>query len=240
MYQKRTDAYHKWKEEGIDIEENSYLAYKDWFQKLEKSLNIIFDDTSIKLEYNRDKKNFEILEEGKQPYTLNQLSSGYSAIINIISNLILKMNKDTNTNFDVEGVVLIDEVETHLHVSLQKVILPFLESFFPNIQFIVTTHSPFILTLIKDTVIFDLENKIQVEDLSSHSYSSIVESYFNTDEYSKLMKKKYYRYIELKESKLYKNSDAETELHDLKKYFKSIPTEWAEDMKLAFLLEENS
>ena len=47
--------------------------------------------------------------------------------------------------YDLQGIVLIDEIETHLHVELQKKILPFLTNFFPNIQFVITTHSPFIL-----------------------------------------------------------------------------------------------
>lgn len=42
---------------------------------------------------------------------------------------------------------LVDEIETHLHVDLQKKVLPFLISFFPKIQFIVTTHSPFVYLL---------------------------------------------------------------------------------------------
>lgn len=54
---------------------------------------------------------------------------------------------------------MIDELETHLHVSLQKKILPFLTEFFPNLQFIVTTLSPFILNSIEDVVVYDLEKR---------------------------------------------------------------------------------
>lgn len=240
MHTKRTDAFYYWQHENDTDSEEKFEEYDKWFNEFKESLNIIFNDETIELTYNRGKGNFEIIQDGKLPYTLNQLSSGYSAIIKIVSNIILKMNKETDTNFDVEGVVLIDEIETHLHVSLQKIILPFLQNFFPNIQFIVTTHSPFVLTSVKDSIIFDLENEIEVEDLSKHSYSSIVESYFNTDEYSRIIKGKYERYLELKRSSISENSEDEIELHNLKKYFNSIPREWAEDMKLAFLLEENN
>lgn len=44
--------------------------------------------------------------------------------------------------------------------------MPFLTSFFPNIQFIVSTHSPFVLNSIDNSVIYDLEKDIRVENLS--------------------------------------------------------------------------
>lgn len=63
---------------------------------------------------------------------------------------------------NTEGIVLIDEIETHLHLELQKEILPFLTKLYPNIQFIVSTHSPFILSSVDNAVVFDLENKTLV------------------------------------------------------------------------------
>lgn len=60
-------------------------------------------------------------------------------------------------DFDLPGIVLVDEIETHLHLELQKNIMPFLTTIFPNIQFIVTSHSPFILNSIQNVVLYDLE-----------------------------------------------------------------------------------
>ena len=54
------------------------------------------------------------------------------------------MEKRHSRIYDVQGIALVDEIETHLHIDLQKKILPFLTNFFPKIQFIVTTHSPFV------------------------------------------------------------------------------------------------
>ena len=77
------------------------------------------------------------------------------------------------------GIVLIDEIETHLHLELQKKILSFLTTLFPNIQFIVSTHSPFILNSLENAVIYDLEKKMLVKDgLSDIPYDGIVEGYF--------------------------------------------------------------
>jgi hypothetical protein len=96
--------------------------------------------------------------------------------------------------YDLEGVVLIDEVETHLHVELQKKILPFLCDFFPKIQFIISTHSPFVLSSVANAVICDLEKRIVTQDLSGYSYDALIESYFKSDKYSELLKGKVVRY----------------------------------------------
>lgn len=145
-----------------------------WFHRLENAFRTILDDESIKLKFNYKNYNFSIIQEGREPYSLNELSDGYSSIINIISDLILRMDKNRATEeknyfFDIEGIVLIDELETHLHIELQKKILPFLIEFFPNIQFIVTTHSPFVLNSIEDAVVYDLEKNIRLENLSNFS-----------------------------------------------------------------------
>lgn len=84
----------------------------------------------------------------------------------IVSDLIMRMEAQSRmrASFDLEGIVLIDEVETHLHLELQKKILPLLTKLFPNIQFIISTHSPFILNSLRDVVIYDLERKTLVTE----------------------------------------------------------------------------
>jgi predicted ATP-binding protein involved in virulence len=173
-----------------------------WFSRLENALRVILDDKSIRLKFNYKNYDFNIVQNERVPYGLNELSDGYSSIINIISDLILRMDKnraseERNYAFDTEGIVLIDELETHLHIELQKKILPFLVEFFPNIQFIVTTHSPFVLSSIDNAVIYDLEKKIRLENLSNYSYDGIVEGYFEVDSYSKELKEKIEEYKSL-------------------------------------------
>ena len=141
-------------EDDLEVVEN--IEY--WFNRFEKALRCILDDESIKLKFNYKNYNFSIIQDNRESYGLNELSDGYSSIINIISDLILRMDKnraseEKNYTFDTEGIVLIDELETHLHIGLQKKILPFLTEFFPNIQFIITTHSPFVLSSIDNSVI---------------------------------------------------------------------------------------
>ena len=72
--------------------------------------------------------------------------------------------------------MLIDELETHLHVELQRKILPFLTEFFPRIQFIITTHSAYILNSISNACIYDLEKQVRFTDFSSYSVDDIAEA----------------------------------------------------------------
>ena len=57
--------------------------------------------------------------------------------------------------FEPDGVVLIDELETHLHLELQEIILPFLCEMFPRLQFIVATHSPAVICSIENAVVYE-------------------------------------------------------------------------------------
>jgi len=214
-----------------------------WFNRLENAFRTILDDESIKLKFNYRNYNFSIMQEGREPYSLNELSDGYSSIINIISDLILRMDKnraseEKNYSFDIEGIVLIDELETHLHIELQKKILPFLIEFFPNIQFIVTTHSPFVLNSIEDAVVYDLEKNIRLENLSNFSYEGIVEGYFDVDNYSKELKEKIseYRGLVLKDSL---SEDERARRAELRVEIKNASNDLAMELKAEFNEIEN-
>ena len=162
-----------------------------WFYDFEKSLKDIFKDEQIHLRYDSNYLTFDIIQSEKSLFGFQSLSDGYASFLNILTELMMRMENKKADAYDLNGIVLIDEIETHLHIELQKSILPFLTAFFPKVQFIVTTHSPFILSSIENAVIYDLENKLLVEDASEISYSALVQNYFLVNsEYSTLMEKK--------------------------------------------------
>jgi predicted ATPase len=75
---------------------------------------------------------------------LSKLAAGFRAMINLVCDIYLRL-KSANTGLtypNFEGIVLIDEIETHLHPILQKELAESLTTVFPNIQFIASTHSP--------------------------------------------------------------------------------------------------
>ena len=73
------------------------------------------------------------------------LSSGELSLISIFGEILHQAdNNKSNVQLNqINGMVLIDEIDKHLHISLQKEILPKLLNLFPNIQFVVSSHSPF-------------------------------------------------------------------------------------------------
>lgn len=196
-----------------------------WFEQLEGLLKRIFADESVHLEFDEDTFEFHIIQEGKEPFDFNTLSSGYQAVLDIVLDIIMRMQNQTKRSFDFKlpGIVLIDEIETHLHLELQKNIMPLLTTIFPNIQFVVTTHSPFIVNSLQDVVIYDLENRLLVEDgLDDVPYDGIVEGYFGADKLSNMLKEKFEQYRALvKKERL--SDDEIGEIAELELYLDEIP-----------------
>lgn len=168
---------------AISEDNDTELANKisQWFHHFERNLKALMEDESTSLGFNSDTLKFSIYQNDKPPYTFQNLSSGYLAIFDIYADLLMRTEYFKVTPEDMKGAVFIDEIDAHLHVSLQRLILPFLTKSFPSIQFIVTTHSPFVLMSVDDTVIYDIGRNSQVEeDLSFYSYSSVMEGVLDT------------------------------------------------------------
>ena len=214
-------------------ENNSILVAQidSWFERFTNLLKQVFDDNSIELKFDSDSFNFYINSENKPSFDFNTLSDGYSALFAIITEIMMRMESKSSAVYDLQGIVLIDEIETHLHIDLQKKILPFLTSFFPKIQFIVTTHSPFVLSSVDNAVIYDLEKQIRVEDLSGYSYSNIIKSYFGADEYSAELREKVSEYETLLNLNNL-NLPQKERLYELKLFFKELPKSLSPELQL--------
>jgi energy-coupling factor transporter ATP-binding protein EcfA2 len=88
-------------------------------------------------------------------FSIRDISDGYRAVTALVVDIVRQMNSAYRGHLQLSyqdgvpvlaypGVVLIDEIDAHLHVSWQKSIGTWLKQHFPKIQFIVTTHSPYI------------------------------------------------------------------------------------------------
>ncbi|MDL2328823.1 AAA family ATPase [Desulfosarcina sp. OttesenSCG-928-A07] len=90
-------------------------------------------------------------------FRIEELSDGYRTMLALVMDLARRMAvanshiewSEDQTVLHSPGIVLIDEVELHLHPSWQQTVLPTLMKIFPSVQFIVTTHSPQVLTSIE-------------------------------------------------------------------------------------------
>ena len=177
VHLKTQQAYAR-NEGGIDI----VYKIQKWFDRFTEALCILLDDNTVTLKYDYKEYDSQIHVQGREPFGFDTLSDGYSSVILIVSDLMLRMEQDwlsgnNISTYDKEGIVLIDEIETHLHISLQKKILPFLIKFFPRIQFIVTTHSPYILNSVSNAKAYDLEKHMELENLAVYSSDGLADGY---------------------------------------------------------------
>jgi len=136
--------------------------YKEWriFPKENKSkidnfaelMKMVIPNLS-KIDIDRETSKviyFEKTETSEEltPVTFNQLAMGMRSILAMIADLVYRL---TNSKFEftisngvtnIEGIVLIDEFDNHLHPKWQRMLVEKLTTLFPKVQFIVSTHSP--------------------------------------------------------------------------------------------------
>ncbi|MBW4511227.1 MAG: AAA family ATPase [Scytonematopsis contorta HA4267-MV1] len=100
------------------------------------------------------------VEKRGEEFTVNQLSDGEKCLLAMVGDLARRLaiaNPSLENPLNGEGVVLIDEIELHLHPKWQREIIPALSRTFSNCQFIVTTHSPQVISHVEPEGIFILE-----------------------------------------------------------------------------------
>lgn len=112
---------------------------------LEEILNDVLEK-NVRVEV--DVSGVSFIEKGRN-ISFSQLSEGYRSILIFVVDLMIRLRESVfnlEASLDsIKGVVLIDEIDQHLHPKWQRVILGKLRSIFPQVQFIMTTHSPTII-----------------------------------------------------------------------------------------------
>ncbi len=138
----------------------------------------------VKFMYNFDTNEIDCYytdETGFQMHMpLSQMSDGYKGTISLIADIAYRMavlNPQLGTAVidKTDGIVLIDEVDLHLHPAWQHRILSDLQEIFPKVQFIVTTHAPAVissaksenLAILKDYEVLDANAEIYGNDVNS-------------------------------------------------------------------------
>ncbi|MCL2873675.1 MAG: AAA family ATPase [Defluviitaleaceae bacterium] len=185
---------------GAKTDNNTVLeaSLSKWFDNFLAALQDIYGCPELQLQ--RDTKNlaFRIAIPGREPFALHEMSDGYTAFLNIYMELLMRFEStDAVVDYEKSAIVMIDEIETHLHVELQRRVLPFLTQMFPNVQFIIATHSPFVMTSLENAIVYDLEKNERLEKPSFYSYDTVVESFLDTSMYSNELQGYFARYKEL-------------------------------------------
>ena len=107
---------------------------------------------------------------------IDQLSGGYKAVLSVIADIAKRLsmaNPDSQNPLEEDAVILIDELDLHLHPKWQKEIVDDLKRTFPNCQFIVSTHSPFVIQSLNAEELFDIKTMQYAEEEGSYKGWSI-------------------------------------------------------------------
>lgn len=148
----------------------NYRSLFAWFRELEDIENANYRETGVltenvqlkavrkaivdtvpgfdELKVKRSPRGFVIRKHGEE-FRFDQLSDGEKAYIAIVADIARKLGMTHPSLQDpllAEGIVVIDEIDLHLHPSWQRDVVPQLTKTFPHVQFFMTTHSPYVLT----------------------------------------------------------------------------------------------
>lgn len=148
---------------------------------------------NLKTDYEESLSGDVVIFKNGLKLKVSQLSAGEKTFFSFVSDLVRRLsllNKDSRNPLEGNGVVLIDEVDLHLHPAWHRTVLPRLQETFPNIQFIVTTHSPFVLQSVQNEHALLLKKNQRSKDLEAEepeyeygsSYETIVEEVFGIKE----------------------------------------------------------
>ncbi|MBL0386713.1 AAA family ATPase [Tumebacillus sp. ITR2] len=126
-----------------------------------------------KIDYDPLRNEIQVfLENGEQiPFRL--LSDGYRNTMGLVADIAHRMavlNPFLEDHLQTPGIVLIDELDLHLHPKWQRHIVEDLKTTFPNVQFIVTTHSPFVVQSLEEGELRVLDEDIVVKDVPPSTY----------------------------------------------------------------------
>lgn len=203
--------------EVIEARERGDLAYVDPLLKsvryaVEAMLGNVTD-----LRVKRNPVRMVVNKYGKE-VRVDLLSDGEKCTLAMFGDLARRLvlaNPSLSDPLKGEGIVLIDEIELHMHPSWQRKVLRVLKETFPNIQFLITTHSPQILGEADDTYnIFVLseteENRCEVktiERMDGYDSNMILEKYMNTDSKNAAVKELIHRINRAISQKEYKAAE---------------------------------
>jgi len=151
-------------DQGSTYASNSYQKQADnRVAELQVVLRLLHElDTRINaefLEITGDNRVFININGNKRQ--LSQLSTGFASILKIIQSIVAGYGNFTNEQNlqQIKGIVLIDEIESHLHLSWQAKIIPLLKRLFPKTTFYITTHSSIVLTQLDEGEAYKLNRE---------------------------------------------------------------------------------
>ena len=174
-------------------------------QNVESILRTILQDDSTELLLNlRDVVPSRLavqFSNGQRIPNLQSLSEGQSQLFHLFATIIRygeRANINVSTRLDeITGLVVIDEIDTHLHATLQHDVVPKLIKLFPKVQFIVSSHSPLFLLGMEEAfgadglAIIELPKGIRISSERFTEFGNAFEYYHDTESFEKEIERRF-------------------------------------------------
>lgn len=219
--------WFRWQERRTNVQAKAV------FEQIKKAITQILNDdenktqtfTNLYVEWENNEDGDLTIYKAGEPLKIKQLSSGEQRLLFLVANLAYRLATanpiSTNPLEEGRAIVLIDEIDLHLHPRWQRKIVPQLLKTFPNCQFVVTTHSVQVLGEIenKDKIVYLLNNN-QVSSLpysGGLSISNLATRIFGDRNRSVLAQSDIDRLFQLIENE--KDEEATTLLRELQKKY---------------------
>jgi predicted ATP-binding protein involved in virulence len=188
----KTDIFSAY-EGALDKKSFDFINFFNWYkwqENIERQIgknkvldvvreaiyNILSDDykqfDKLSINWLNNPNGEMIICKGDTPLNINQLSSGEKTLLALVADLARRLaiaNPHRENPLKGNGVVLIDEVDLHLHPRWQRAVVPQLQKTFPNCQLIVTTHSPLLLSNVSHKNVIILED-FQPVKITPHTF----------------------------------------------------------------------
>ncbi|MDM8531431.1 ATP-binding protein [Anaerolineales bacterium HSG25] len=167
------------------------IAYKQIIERITEALS---DELQVSVQFTvkRNPLELELTLDGV-PVSIDQLSDGTRSFMSWILDYLMRASyvdwKDPTDSVNPSGIVVVDEIDSHLHPEWQRRIMSVVSKLLPNVYLIATTHSPFVLASAEDTQVFRLyrdgAGEIAVQsnfgDLYGYPADLVLEKAFSMD-----------------------------------------------------------
>lgn len=177
-------SFFEWYRRQEDIENEMIrddASYRDHsLNAVRKAISAFFPDFS-EMRVRRRPYQAMIIKKGEQVIEFSQLSQGEKCYLSLVCDIARRLaiaNPGKNDPLEGEGIILIDEVDLHLHPKWQMEIVNKLTSIFKNCQFFISTHSPIVLSDIRKHQIITIDNGRKI-DVAFEPYGKPVSSIMN-------------------------------------------------------------
>lgn len=174
-----------YKEASIEVVQRAYMYEDEQLNAVRQAIHTFMPDFN-NLRVQRKPRLHMAVDKNGQTLNVSQLSQGEKSLMALVGDIarrLAMMNPSLDNPLHGDGIVLIDEIDMHLHPQWQRSIIQRLQTTFPNCQFVLTTHSPLVISDIKDILVYSIEDGelVELPSLYGQDANNVLLQHMDTD-----------------------------------------------------------